>query len=690
MIVMTALKTSVDAVVTDTVAPAGLAMRTVRRSGVLAWTVAGAVPVLGAGAVALHLRSGGTDVTSWWLGDVGLAMTLLVPGVLIALKRPKNVVGWLLLSASISTVMTDAGREYLVYGVLGHSAPGYLWVGWFTDTLFIVAMVSLPLVLMLFPDGHAMSRRTGWLLGVPLVCGAISWFGQLFVHGNPLVIRGREVNNPAGDVFPRALTDAAINIGFPLFALSVLLGVAVLVLRYRTGSGEVRQQLKWLVWAGSICSVELVSEFVPGNVIAPVTGPIASGLLAASMCIAILRHRMFDIDLVINRTMVFAVLSVLVIGGYMALVISLGAALGRPVHLGSGLLAAALVAVTFAPARTFVQRRVDRLMYGERKNPYRVMTQLGRRLEADRQGGELAVVVDTLTQTLKLPYAAIFDASGEPLASTGTATGDVVEHPLTYQGAGVGHLLVSQRTGASGFSRDETRLLTDLARQIGAAVHAVRLSAALQLSRQRLVSAKEEERRRLRRDLHDGLGPKLAAVGLKLDATRVMVDSRPDDAKQVLSDVREDIRGTIDDIRRLVYELRPPSLDELGLVGALRDCVSRFDSGADGALVIEVDAAQDLPQLPAAVEVAAYRIVNEAVTNVVRHAHARHCAVDVVLDDALHLAIVDDGVGGCASWRRGVGTGSMAERAAELGGELHVRGGRSGRGTEVRVRIPLP
>ncbi len=317
------------------------------------------------------------------------------------------------------------------------------------------------------------------------------------------------------------------------------------------------------------------------------------------------------------------------------------------------------------------------------------MTRLGKRLESDQGSGELAVVVDTITQTLKLPYAAIFDASGAPLASTGAPGTSVVEHPLTYQGAAVGHLLVSHRAGTTGFSAQDHRLLTDLARQVGAAVHAVGLSAELQASRRRLVSAKEEERRRLRRDLHDGLGPKLAAVGLKLDATKVMVDRRPDDAKAVLTAVRDDIRGTIEDIRRLVYELRPPSLDELGLVGALRECVGRFDTGSDALPELAVRAPDELPPLPAAVEVAAYRIVNEAVTNVVRHARARNCEIRIELDGALHLAIRDDGVGGCDAWRAGVGTTSMAERAAELGGTLQVSPGDEARGTLVRVVLPV-
>jgi signal transduction histidine kinase len=327
-------------------------------------------------------------------------------------------------------------------------------------------------------------------------------------------------------------------------------------------------------------------------------------------------------------------------------------------------------------------------MYGDRKNPYRVMTQLGRRLESDGDDGELAVVVETVVQALKLPYAAIFDASGQPLAITGTAGGTVVEYPLSYQGVAIGHLLVSPPPGTGAFGRDEQRLLTDLARQVGAAVHAVRLSGALQASRQRLVTAKEEERLRLRRDLHDGLGPKLAALGLKLDAARGMVDARPEEARDLLGAVKGDIRETIDDIRRLVYGLRPPALDELGLAGAIRERVQSFSTGAGPEFV--VTAPDRLPSLPAAVEVAAYWIVNEAITNVVRHASARCCEVRLQLAGDLQLTVSDDGGGLPDGWRAGVGTSSMAERASELGGELLLRARADRPGTEVYARIPVP
>ena len=217
----------------------------------------------------------------------------------------------------------------------------------------------------------------------------------------------------------------------------------------------------------------------------------------------------------------------------------------------------------------------------------------------------------------------------------------------------------------------------------------MQLSADLQASRRRLVSAKEEERRRLRNDLHDGLGPKLAALGLKLDTAHALAESRPEASRAVLGTVKDDIRQTIDDVRRLVYGLRPPALDELGLVAALRECGSRFEGTRD-APDIAVSAADDLLGLPAAVEVAAYWIVNEAMTNVVRHAGATRCDVRLQrsADGMLHAVVQDDGRGLAPGWRPGVGTSSMRERAAELGGTVETRAGAQGRGTVVHARIP--
>jgi two-component system NarL family sensor kinase len=244
------------------------------------------------------------------------------------------------------------------------------------------------------------------------------------------------------------------------------------------------------------------------------------------------------------------------------------------------------------------------------------------------------------------------------------------EIPLTHQGQHVGRLLVEGRDAQPLSARDLT-LVADLARPAGAAVHAAGLADALRASRSRLVQAREEERRRLRRDLHDGLGPTLAGVGLGLNVAAGLIDRDPAEAKQLLAELTRETAAAVDDIRRLVYDLRPPALDELGLVAAVRQQTERLTVRHTG-MDIQVESAGSLPGLGAATEVAAYRIAIEAVTNAARHANARHCSVRLSADGLLRIEVVDDGTGIADGTPPGVGMAAMRERAIEIGGECSV------------------
>ena len=260
--------------------------------------------------------------------------------------------------------------------------------------------------------------------------------------------------------------------------------------------------------------------------------------------------------------------------------------------------------------------------------------------------------------------------------------------PLVYQREEIGRLMLSPRSPGEGFSDADRNLLEDLARQAEVAVHAVRLTADLQHSRERLVATREEERRRLRRDLHDGLGAQLAGLNVQAGTLRRLIPSDPDAADELVVELREELRGAISDIRRLVYDLRPPALDDLGLGESLRQLAERYGS-KDGPLRVVVETSEDLPNLPAAVEVAVYRIIQEALTNVVRHASARTCVVRLAVDRDVGLEIVDDGVGIPKERSAGVGLSSMRERAAGLGGSFVVEPAPKG-GTRVLVRLPIP
>jgi signal transduction histidine kinase len=260
---------------------------------------------------------------------------------------------------------------------------------------------------------------------------------------------------------------------------------------------------------------------------------------------------------------------------------------------------------------------------------------------------------------------------------------------LVDQGIPIGELRVTPRVGERTLSRADHRLIEDLAAHAGVAAHAVQLTRELQRARARLVTTREEERRRLRRDLHDGLGPVLASQALTIDAARTVLPTDPAAADALLAALKAQGQQAIADVRQVIEALRPPALDALGLVAAIRQAAAAYDRTG---LQVTVAAPASLPPLPAAVEVAAYRIVQEALTNVVRHAGARVCAVVLTLTDderVLELTITDDGGGLPADHRQGVGLATMRERAEELGGTCVV-GARPGGGVQVQARLPLP
>jgi signal transduction histidine kinase len=275
--------------------------------------------------------------------------------------------------------------------------------------------------------------------------------------------------------------------------------------------------------------------------------------------------------------------------------------------------------------------------------------------------------------------------------------------PLVYQREEIGHLLIAPRAPGEELSAADRRLLEDLARQAEVAVHAVRLTTDLQRSRERLVATREEERRRLRRDLHDGVGPTLTGLALQLNAARKLVNrDQTQDAAETLARLEERTEETIAEMRRLIYGLRPPALDDLGLVASIRQQAQSHgmfdypagagtDERAENRPHFSMEEPDELPPLPAAVEVACYRIVQEAITNVVRHAQAGVCRVRIALDSGagiLEVEITDDGVGIPGDRVAGVGLASMRERAEELGGTLVVGPAPEG-GTRVLARLPL-
>jgi signal transduction histidine kinase len=470
---------------------------------------------------------------------------------------------------------------------------------------------------------------------------------------------------------------------------------------------ETRRKIRWLAFGGLLSGISgLVLWQIPANVLGhPLINANALGLLALplplAIAIAVLRHQLFDIDTILNRTLVYGGLTAIVVGIYVGIVAGLGTAFQARGNLLIALIGAGVVAVLVQPLRLWLQRVVDRLMFGERDNPDAVLTRLGKRLETTlAPDAVLPAIAETLALALKLPSVAIAVNQGNRLVKAveyGVANGPQVMFPLVYQSEMVGQLLVSPRSADEPFSEADKRLLEHFAHQAGIAVHATRLSADLQRSRERLVTAREEERRRIRRDLHDGIGPALAGLTLKVGAARNVLAGDPAAADRLLAELGGDIEAAIADIRRLVYALRPPALDELGLVGALRAQATQFQMQQGGGignpshqapLRVTIDAPAQVPLLPAAVEVAIYRIASEALANAAKHAGAHNCRITLTVDKALHLEIADDGSGLAPEHKVGVGLVSMRERAEELGGTCIITSV-PGKGTRLVATLPL-
>lgn len=475
------------------------------------------------------------------------------------------------------------------------------------------------------------------------------------------------------------------------------LAAAVMIVSYRAArDAATRQRLVWVFGALGLGFVAYLglgrlperlagAPLVPWDWLALFFLPVP-----VAMAAAVLRYRLFDVEVVLRRSLVYGLLTGILGLVYLGAATTFGRLFGTPVDIGP-LLAGAIVVALVLTLRERLRPVVIRLIFGERDDPYEVVRRLGHQLEATASADSvLRSVAETLAQTLRLPYVAVVLSGPQPhAASHGRPSGAPVMIPLTHRGEEVGQLILDTGPVREPFGPDDRRLLDGLARQVGMTAHNLLLTARLQRSLERVVTAREEERRRLRRDIHDGLGPTLASGTMRLDLARRLLHGDPDAAASILDSLAETQQQAIADIRRLVDGLRPPVLDQLGLVSAVRERAERFAGESPSPLAVYVDTSDDLGPLPAAVEVAAYHIVSEALTNVVRHAGASACTVRLRRDTALHVEITDNGRGLPAGYRAGVGLSSIRERATELGGTATMSALPDG-GTTVLAHLPVP
>ena len=635
------------------------------RSRLLAGALGLAAVLISTGAI-ICVRAGrwtwAEALEAFVVSNLVIGVSFGLCGALIAWHRPTLPLGWMYavggvcqttsaLAAPLAEVLHDRGAaEWAIR--LDLTVFQWAWP---------VNIALIPISLLLLPDGRLASLR--WRT----VAIAVAVTAPLFVFEMGLGPEHPPGLPPAYLTLEQGTYDSLAwlwTVSEVRWTLSVVIGVVCLAARYRSGNDVVRRQLLWLVAAASVILVAVVPwALVAGT---PLAVLFTIPLLPAAVAAGVLRHHLLDIRLVVARGLTYALLSGIVLAAYVGLVVVL-----------SGVASALVVALLALPLRSRLQTAVDQLLYGERGNPLKVASRVGRTL-----GSGLHETVEEVRLALRLPYVGVV-VDGETFASGGLLDGPSADLPLEG-----GTLVVGLRKGESRLDPADERVLLLLSGPLSTAVHASTLLEQLQLSRERLVIAREEERRRLRRELHDGLGPLLTGVALSADTVANLAGGSPDAALQEkLSAVRSDTRSAIQEVRRIVDDLGSPALDALGLVEALRIRADRAGRRSDGAALQIVLEAGELPPLSPAVEQAAYRIATEAITNVVRHSSATSMVVRLGADETgLHCEVLDDG-DRTTAWRPGVGITGMRERAAQLGGSCKV--GPGPRGGEVRVWLPM-
>ncbi|MEJ2885636.1 sensor histidine kinase [Actinomycetospora aeridis] len=621
---------------------------------------------------------------SFLLTNATVGTVCALCGGLIASRRPRRPLGWLLLGVAVAQTATAAVTPWLVRATLAGDPTAITA----TATVYSAAWpwavgLFLPLALLVFPDAHLPARPVLALLlanGVlqvltfsadPYPLATIPGFapGQVPPAWSLIAIPGLDTS----------LLGVATNV---LLAATYLAGVVVLVLRYRHGDERTRRQVLWPLLAAAGTVVVIGATRTIWSIAAPGTGfPVIStmfvALIPVAITIAVLRHRLLDIRLLWSRAVTYVVLTASLVATYVAVVELVTRLLGPADGLASSVAATVVVAAAFDPVRVRLQRLVDALLYGDRADPVRAVSSVTAQL-AD--GAERpADVLPAVCQALKLPWAALVE-DGELVAESGVRPPGVETLPLRHAGRMVGELRVGVRSGQERLDPSDRAVLELMALPIGVALHAEALATAVRRSRQEIVGAREEERRRLRRDLHDGLASVLTGVAFQADTVVTLSDGR---VAELGESIRTGVTGALADVRRLINGLHPTALHELGLVEAVRRHAQRL---AREDLTFAVGGT--VGDLPAAVEVAAYRIVVEALTNVARHAGATHVEVAIRCGDGeLLVDVRDDGAGDATAWDPGVGLRSMLERAEELGGR--VRAAPSLDGGRVEAWLPL-
>ena len=649
-------------------------------------------------------------------------------GMLVALRRPRNPVGWLLLVIAVASSLQGVEDQYVRFALLTHpgSLPGAVWAEWLGNfaSIPIFPAGAVLWLLVLLPDGHLPSRRWRTLLIAGAVDTAVLFLTAAFAPG-PLSAGSSGANYPLlNNPLGLGILQAFSGYGW-LSAAAWMLGLAMLLVgsaaplrRMRRASGEERQQLKWIAYAVLITAVSLfVFVFLAGGVLPSWTFdiPISLGFgvaLPVAIGLSIFKYRLYDIDVVISRTLVFGSLAVFITAVYIGIAVGIGALVGgggKP-NLGLSILATAIVAIGFQPVRERVQRVANRLVYGKRATPYEVLSQFSERVAesyaADEVMPRMARVLAEGTGAQRADVwlrsggtwhqAAVWPEDAALAESIVAVNGTLppVGHAsqlveVRHQGDLLGALSVTKRTGEA-LTPVEENLLNDLAGQAGLVLKNVGLTSDLQArlvelraSRQRLVTAQDEERRKLERNLHDGAQQHLVALKVKLGLAEMLASRDPEKAKATIAQLKGDADEALETLRDLARGIYPPLLAEKGLGVALESQARK----ATIPVTVDVDGIGRYSQ---DVEAAVYFSVLEALQNVQKYAQASQATVRLRDEEGtLRFEVADDGRGfDVATTARGSGLTNMADRVDALDGDVQLTS-EPGRGTQLRGSLPV-
>ena len=641
---------------------------------------------------------------------VGIFMALGVVGALVVGRQPRNAVGWILLAISMCAGIAFLGSEYANHGTFVDpgSLPAVAWAWWSGDWVW-VGLLALPttFLLLLFPDGRVPSPR--WRPVLWIVTGFVLTALVVFAL-DPTSYAGGRFENPIGVEAVRPLARFLDGPGyFVLLALAVV-SAASLIFRFRRADRRQRQQIKWFGFAVAILVVYFLVdalftalELPRGFWLDTAGAVIAFGSLPAGLGIAILRHRLYDIDVVINRTVLFGLLAAFITAIYVGIVIGIGSLVGGRGNLFLSIVATAVVAVAFQPIRTRAGHFANRLVYGKRATPYEILSTFSDHL------GDAYSTEDILPRIARM----IGEATGAERATVWVHVGDQLRPSAAWPETGAGRSPIGlDGTGLPAFpdaerafavrhqgellgalslttsrreplNETQERLLEDLAGQAGLVLRNVRLIEELRASRQRLVAAQDEERRRLERNIHDGAQQQLVALAVKIRLARTIAGRDLEKAQSLLDELQGEAQDALENLRDLARGIYPPLLADQGLAAALQAQARKVP------FPVRVEP-NGVGRYPADAEATAYFCVLEALQNAAKYADASSATVRLGRDDSnLVFSVTDDGRGfDPATTPPGSGLQNMADRVEALGGRIEISS-RPGEGTTITGSIPV-